>query len=55
MSENARYCIWLQNALGYGAKIKSIIDEIKTGTAVISGPCFLIPTDAPYQTCTTGT
>ena len=30
MSENARYWIWLQNALGYGAKIKSIIDEYKS-------------------------
>lgn len=30
MSENARYWIWLQNALGYGAKIKIIIDEYKS-------------------------
>lgn len=30
MSENARYWIWFQNALGYGAKIKSIIDEYKS-------------------------
>lgn len=30
MSYNARYWIWLQNALGYGAKIKSIIDEYKS-------------------------
>lgn len=30
MSENLRYWIWLQNALGYGAKINKIIGEYKS-------------------------
>ncbi len=30
MSENAKYWIWLQNALGYSAKISKIIEEFKS-------------------------
>ena len=34
MSENLRYWIWLQNALGYGAKIKKIVDEYKSAKVI---------------------
>ena len=30
MSENAKYWIWLQNALGYSAKLSKIIDEFSS-------------------------